>query len=162
MDQRFASASQICNSSTGRATSQPGLRRAVHACLSLGVRVEELDEDGWEEGDSESLRESLFELVVRPLEEDLEGAYGAAISTKSLDEEAASKIWLPYSLALNPTATDSGGIDTPKPPSHIGHHRQSSLAREPSPSLPRQPGLTASLRDPEPLTLFNIDTKAAR
>jgi len=160
MDQCFASASQVYHSPTW-AISQPGLRRAVHACLSLGVSIEELDEDGCEEADNEGLRKSLFDLVVRPLEEDLEHAYGAIIATKSLDEEAATKIWLSYTAAPNPAMSDPGTVETPRPTWLDTHNQRPSFSREPSPSLPVQPCPRASDGHPEPLTLFNIDTKAA-
>ncbi len=162
MDQCFASASQVYHSPTW-AISQPGLRRAVLACLSLGVITEELDEDECEEADCEGLRESLFELVVRPLEEDLERAYGAMIATKSLDEEAATKIWLSYIPAPGSIMAESNTVETPRPARLHTHNGSQDLlsSGEPLPTLQVQPGLPASEGYPQPLTLFNIDTTAA-
>lgn len=136
---RFACASQVYSS---QSFSQLGLEQAVLACLS--VSAEQLDEDDAGMADIERLRKSLLEEVVRPLEEDLEQAYGSLIETRCLDEEAAAKIWLPYPAAPDLMA-ESGGVETPRP--------RWPLARD-----QLLPGLVMSpeLRCTEP-SLFSID-----
>jgi hypothetical protein len=161
IDECFVAASEVYHSRK-LDISQPGLRQAIQSCLSLAVGAGFCGE-GNEEPDNETLRSSLFETVVQPLERDLEGAFEGLISTKSLDEEASKKIFLPFPIPKL-DITDWSRSGQPKAATLLVHHDCRPRTREPSPNLTSRlihPRPSPSPARPQKFTLFNIDAKAA-
>jgi hypothetical protein len=87
----FAAASEIYEKRKLDIISR-GLRHAIESCLKPDFNMDL----GMEDPDDDELRSKIFETVVHPLEEELERAFQDFISVDSLDDEASTKIRLPF------------------------------------------------------------------
>lgn len=91
VDEYFAAASEIYDRKKLDIISR-GLRYAVESCLKPDFNMDL----GMEDADADELRSKLFDTVVQPLEEELQRAFQEFISIDALDEEASTKIQMPF------------------------------------------------------------------
>lgn len=91
VDEYFAAASEVYDRKKLDIISR-GLRYAVESCLKPDFNMDL----GMEDADDDELRSKIFDTVVQPLEEELERAFQEFISIDALDDEASTKIQLPF------------------------------------------------------------------
>lgn len=91
VDEYFAAASEVYDRKKLDIISR-GLRYAIESCLKPDFNMD-LD---MEDADDDWLRSKIFDTVVQPLEEELQRAFQEFISIDALDDEASTKIQLPF------------------------------------------------------------------
>lgn len=105
VDDYFAAASEVYDRKKLDIISR-GLRYAVESCLKPDFNMNL----GMEDADDDELRSKIFDSVVQPLEEELERAFQEFISLDALDDEASTKIQLPFQLStLGAFSKDKAG-----------------------------------------------------
>lgn len=111
IDEYFAAASEVYDKKKLDIISR-GLRYAVESCLKPDFNMDL----GIGDPDDDELRSQIFDSVVQPLEEELDRAFQEFISIDALDDEASTKIRVPFqSSTYGPLLAGKGCQDAQRP-----------------------------------------------